>query len=97
VRALPQILIKGDMSTEKSGPRLRPHFTPEPRRWIRPFGAPLPYCRILRGGALIAPGTWPRLNSIPVRASIIAGALFDSIRLRSAFAFMIGFVWSFVC
>jgi hypothetical protein len=34
------------MSTEKSGPRLRPHFTPEPHQWIRPFGAPLPYCRI---------------------------------------------------
>ena len=32
------------MSTETSAPRLRPHFTPEPHRWIRPFGAPLPYC-----------------------------------------------------
>ena len=42
----PQILIKGDMSTETSAPQLRPHFTPEPHRWIRrPFGAPPPYCR----------------------------------------------------
>ena len=32
------------MSTETSAPRLRPHFIPEPHRWIRPFGAPLPYC-----------------------------------------------------
>ena len=45
MRALPQILIKGDMSTETSAPQLRPHFAPEPRRWIRPFGAPLPYCK----------------------------------------------------
>ena len=50
MRAPPQILIKGDMSTEKSGPRLRPHFTPEPRRWIRPFGAPIPYCSRWRDG-----------------------------------------------
>ena len=39
VRAPPQILIKGDMSTETSAPQLRPRFTPEPHRWIRPFGA----------------------------------------------------------
>ena len=28
---------KGDMSTETSAPRLRPHFTPEPGRWIKAF------------------------------------------------------------
>jgi hypothetical protein len=30
-------LTKGDMSTETSAPRLRPHFTPEPGRWIKVF------------------------------------------------------------
>jgi len=28
---------KGDMSTETSAPRLRPHFTLEPSRWIKAF------------------------------------------------------------
>jgi len=37
VRALPQILIKGDMSTETSAPRLRPRFALEPGRWIKAF------------------------------------------------------------
>ena len=45
VRALPQMLIKGNMLTSMFGPRPQPDFTPEPRRWIRPFGAPLPYCK----------------------------------------------------
>ena len=39
VRALPQILIKGDMSTETSAPRLRLHITLEPGRWMKAFGA----------------------------------------------------------
>ena len=30
---------KGDMSTETSAPRLRPHFTLEPGRWMKAFGA----------------------------------------------------------
>ena len=37
VRALPRLELTDDLSTETSGPRLRPHFTPEPRRWIRPL------------------------------------------------------------
>jgi hypothetical protein len=40
-----------------------------------------------------ASGRWPRLNSIPVRASMITGALFDSIRWRSSPACMPTFLF----
>ena len=36
-----QLLIERSMSTGMSAPRLRPHFMPEPRRWIRLFDTPL--------------------------------------------------------
>jgi hypothetical protein len=38
----------GNMLTSTFGPRSQPDFTPEPRRWIRPFGAHLP--KYYRGG-----------------------------------------------
>jgi hypothetical protein len=38
--------VDGDRIIVPARSHRRPHFTAEPRRWIRPFGAPLPYCRI---------------------------------------------------
>jgi hypothetical protein len=71
------------MSTETSAPQLRPHFTPEPHRWIRPFGAPPPYCSKSRswihilGFAVVMAATvyvildieYPRLGLIRVESA----------------------------
>ncbi len=47
--AFPQLLTKGDMSTETSAPRLWPNFTLQPGRWIKAFLAH-PYLVPIRYG-----------------------------------------------